>query len=107
MNLIQNREPTTQKVNAQYPCLATNLGRDAIGFHINLDESYPKALVYEFDDNYEKGETFVDFVNLNDFKELGLEEQFINIDTCARFVYLTRSLKQFQDNARKRELELK
>ena len=87
--------------------MGTNLGRDALAFHINLDESYPKALVYEFDDDYEKGETFVDFVNLNDFKELGLEEQFINIDTSARFVYLTRSIRQFQDNAKKKELEQK
>ena len=77
--------------------MATNLARNAIGFHINLDESNPKALVYKFDEDLEKGEVFVEFVNLNDFKELGLEEQFINIDTCSRFVYLTKSIKKFQD----------
>ena len=26
MDLWANREPETQKINAQYPCVATNLG---------------------------------------------------------------------------------
>ena len=34
---------------------------------------------------------FLGFVEYNKFKELGLDESNIKIDTCARFVFLTKS----------------
>ena len=104
MNLVTNRCPVTQKLNAQYPCLATNLGYDCLNFHINLNPSNAKSLVYAINSNKgENSETeiFLDFVQLNDFKELGLDETFINIDTCSRFVYLTKSKLKYEDKKKR------
>jgi hypothetical protein len=99
MNLKSNRSPVSQKINAQFPCLATNLGLETLNFHINMNQSNPKSLVYELNDNKEEEEeTFLDFVTLNNFKELGLDESFINLDTCSRFVYLTKSTKTYEDH---------
>ena len=97
MNILTSRSPETQKINAQYPCVATNLGEDTMCFHINLNQSNPKALIYENQIEGDKGEYFLDFLELNDFKDLGIDETFINLDTCSRFVYLTRSIETYTD----------
>jgi hypothetical protein len=62
-----------------------------------MNQSNPKALIYENEVEGDKGEYFLDFLELNDFKELGIDETFINIDTCSRFTYLTRSINKFSD----------
>ena len=51
-----------------------------------------------------EAETFLDFVELNDFKHLGLDETFIDIDTCSRFCYLTMSDEVYEDEKKKADI---
>jgi hypothetical protein len=53
--------------------------------------------VYNLNDDDEEVENFLDFVTLNNFKDLGLDESYINLDTCSRFVYLTKSKVRYVD----------
>jgi hypothetical protein len=96
--------------------LATNLGEDTLTFHINLSTTDPKALIYQLcqdkedkdkDKDKEKaktteneGETFLDFIEMNDFKKLDLDESAINLDTCSRFVFLTQSSKVYSEKSK-------
>ena len=45
-------------------------------------------------------ETFLDFIEMNDFKKLDLEEGNINLDTCSRFVFLTQSLTEYTEKSK-------
>ena len=68
------------------------MGDDALAFHINLSTTDPKALIYPLfghDIPGQEEETFLDFIEMNDFKKLDLDESAINLDTTSRFVYLT------------------
>jgi hypothetical protein len=40
----------------------------------------------------ETPEIFMSFVDIENFKSLGLDESLISIDTCSRFVFLTSTL---------------
>ena len=48
MNTRPARYADNQRVEAQSPSLATNLGLYKICVHINVDSLHPKAVVYEF-----------------------------------------------------------
>ena len=73
-------------------------------FHINLNESNAKALIYQNDFDEDYGDYFLDFVEMKDFKDLGIDETFVNIDTCSRFTYLTRSIKRYKDKDKLKKL---
>ena len=51
-----------------------------------------------------EAETFLDFVELNDFKHLGLDETFIDLDTCSRFCYLTMSDTVYDDEKKRADI---
>ena len=85
--------------------MATNLGENKMCFHINLNQSNAKAMIFTHENSKRYGDYFLDFVNLNDFKDLGIDETFINIDTCSRFTYLTRSIKRFSDQVKLAKLQ--
>ena len=48
MENLTGRMSDSQEFNAQYPCLATNLGLKKLCIHINLDENNTKALIYDW-----------------------------------------------------------
>jgi hypothetical protein len=71
--------------------VACNIGSQKICVHLNLDASNAKAAVYEFNELSAVEEEFMGFVDFKNFKEIGLDESNISINTTSRFVYLTRS----------------
>jgi hypothetical protein len=44
--------------------MATNLGEDKMCFHINLNESNAKALIFTHENDNKNGDYFLDFVEL-------------------------------------------
>jgi hypothetical protein len=71
--------------------MATNIGDSRLCIHINIDELYKKALVFAFNDFSGEEESFDGFVDYSDFKDIGIHLSNIRINTCSRFVFLTRS----------------
>ena len=60
--------------------------------HINIDEFQKKALIFEFDNVVkDDSESFDGFINYSNFDDIGLHPHNVKINSCAKFVYLTRS----------------
>ena len=99
MKYKTTRNSIGQVFNAQYPCLASNLGLKKICVHINSNKLNPRALIYDFnevsgkDEDENEDEIFMGFVNYNSFSDCGLDERHISIDITSRFAYLTRKPK--------------
>lgn len=91
MKILQVRTSDVQQIQGQFPCMATNIGDNRICVHVNIDDLYKKALVFEFDKLSEDDESFDGFVAYSHFKDVGIYLSNIKIDTSSRFVFLTRS----------------